>query len=81
MESLDLPHYLVFCQYGLGVSSSDTEPQVDSIATTVSNWYAAAWAQALGLSTWESVASSFGGQALIAVVTVLNGRAGAKYHM
>jgi NCS1 family nucleobase:cation symporter-1 len=30
---------------------------------------------------WESSGCSFGGQALIAIVIVFNGRAGAKYHM
>jgi hypothetical protein len=30
---------------------------------------------------WESIGCSFGGQVLIAIVIVLNGRAGAKYHM
>jgi nucleobase:cation symporter-1, NCS1 family len=30
---------------------------------------------------WESIGCSFGGQILIAIVIVLNGRAGAKYHM
>lgn len=47
----------------------------------MSNWYAASSAQALGLSMWESVGCSTGGQLLIAIVIVLNGRAGAKYHM
>lgn len=50
-------------------------------AATVSNWYAASSAQALGLSMWESLACSTGGQVLIAIVIVFNGRAGAKYHM
>ena len=30
---------------------------------------------------WESIGCSFGGQILIAIVIVLNGRAGAKYHI
>lgn len=52
-----------------------------SATATVSNWYAASSAQALGLSMWESVGTAFGGQVLIAIVITLNGRAGAKYHM
>ncbi|RFU32232.1 hypothetical protein B7463_g4134, partial [Scytalidium lignicola] len=52
-----------------------------SATATVSNWYAASSAQALGLSMWESIACNFGGQCLIAIVIVLNGRAGAKYHI
>ena len=57
---------------------SDTDQRT---AATISNWYAASSAQALGLSMWESVGCSTGGQLLIAIVIVLNGRAGAKYHM
>jgi nucleobase:cation symporter-1, NCS1 family len=30
---------------------------------------------------WESIGCAFGGQALIAIVITLNGRAGAVYHM
>ncbi|KAH8771578.1 permease for cytosine/purines, uracil, thiamine, allantoin-domain-containing protein [Hyaloscypha sp. PMI_1271] len=52
-----------------------------SATATVSNWYAASSAQALGLGMWESIGCSFGGQILIAIVIVLNGRAGAKYHI
>ncbi|THW35694.1 putative uridine permease [Aureobasidium pullulans] len=52
-----------------------------SAVATVSNWYAASSAQALGLSMWESVATALGGQILIAIVIVFNGRAGAKYHI
>ncbi|TVY68695.1 Uridine permease, partial [Lachnellula suecica] len=52
-----------------------------SATATVSNWYAASSAQALGLSMWESLGCATGGQVLIAIVIVLNGRAGAKYHM
>ncbi|KAG0648390.1 Uridine permease [Hyphodiscus hymeniophilus] len=52
-----------------------------SATATVSNWYAASSAQALGLSMWESVGCSTGGQLLIAIVIVFNGRAGAKYHI
>ncbi|KAL3422402.1 permease C29B12.14c [Phlyctema vagabunda] len=52
-----------------------------SATATVSNWYAASSAQSLGLSMWESVACSTGGQILIAIVITLNGRAGAKYHI
>lgn len=51
------------------------------IASTVSTWYAASSAQALGLSMWESVLCAFGGQCLIAIVIVFNGRSGAVYHM
>lgn len=51
------------------------------IASTVSTWYAASSAQALGLSMWESVLCAFGGQCLIAIVIVFNGRSGAIYHM
>lgn len=47
----------------------------------VSNWYGASAAQALGLSMWESLACSFGGQILIAIVITFNGRAGAVYHV
>lgn len=50
-------------------------------AATISNWYAASSAQALGLNMWESIGCAFGGQVLIAIVITLNGRAGAKYHM
>ncbi|CZR59046.1 probable uracil permease [Phialocephala subalpina] len=52
-----------------------------SATATVSNWYAASSAQELGLSCWESVGVTFGGQVLIAIVIVFNGRAGAKYHI
>ncbi|KAH7363280.1 NCS1 nucleoside transporter [Plectosphaerella cucumerina] len=52
-----------------------------SATATVSNWYAAAAAQALGLSMWESLACAFGGQALIAAIITLNGRPGATYHI
>jgi NCS1 family nucleobase:cation symporter-1 len=52
-----------------------------SATATVSNWYAGASAQALGLSMWESVGTAFGGQVIIAIVIVFNGRAGAKYHI
>ncbi|TVY40195.1 Uridine permease, partial [Lachnellula subtilissima] len=52
-----------------------------SATATVSNWYAAASAQAVGLSMWESLGCTTGGQALIAIVIVFNGRAGAKYHI
>lgn len=52
-----------------------------SAVATVSNWYAASSAQALGLSMWESIATALGGQILIAIVIVFNGRAGAKYHI
>jgi NCS1 family nucleobase:cation symporter-1 len=52
-----------------------------SATATVSGWYAAASAQALGLSMWESVGTAFGGQVVIAIVIVFNGRAGAKYHI
>jgi NCS1 family nucleobase:cation symporter-1 len=30
---------------------------------------------------WESIGCAFGGQCLVAIIIVLNGRAGAKYHM
>jgi NCS1 family nucleobase:cation symporter-1 len=43
-----------------------------SAVATVSNWYAASSAQALGLSMWESIATALGGQILIAIVIVLN---------
>lgn len=43
--------------------------------------YGASVAQALGLSMWESLACSFGGQCLIAIVITMNGRAGAVYHV
>ncbi|KAM5352697.1 hypothetical protein ACJ41O_005419 [Fusarium nematophilum] len=52
-----------------------------SATATVSNWYAASTAQAMGLSMWESLACSFGGQALIAFIIALNGRPGATYHV
>ncbi|RDW89141.1 uracil permease-5 [Coleophoma cylindrospora] len=52
-----------------------------SATASVSNWYAASSAQALGLSMWESIGCTFGGQFLIAIVIVFNGRAGAKYHI
>ncbi|KIW49421.1 hypothetical protein PV05_11101 [Exophiala xenobiotica] len=52
-----------------------------SATATVSNWYGASAAQALGLSMWESLACSFGGQCLIAMIITLNGRAGAVYHV
>ncbi|RAL58370.1 hypothetical protein DID88_006050 [Monilinia fructigena] len=52
-----------------------------SATSTVSTWYAASSAQALGLSMWESVLCAFGGQCLIAFVIVFNGRSGAVYHI
>ncbi|KAF4635571.1 hypothetical protein G7Y89_g2522 [Cudoniella acicularis] len=52
-----------------------------SATATVSNWYAASSAQALKLRMWESLGCSVGGQALIAIVIVSNGRAGAKYRI
>jgi nucleobase:cation symporter-1, NCS1 family len=52
-----------------------------SAVATVSNWYGASTAQALGLSMWESVGCQLGGQILIALVITANGRAGATYHI
>ncbi|KAI9738590.1 MAG: hypothetical protein M1834_008094 [Cirrosporium novae-zelandiae] len=52
-----------------------------SATATVSNWYGASTAQALGLSLWESLLCSFGGQILIAIVITANGRPGALYHV
>ncbi|KIW45449.1 uncharacterized protein PV06_03841 [Exophiala oligosperma] len=52
-----------------------------SASATVSGWYGASAAQALGLSMWESLACAFGGNCLIAVIITLNGRAGAVYHV
>ncbi|KAH7027212.1 uridine permease [Microdochium trichocladiopsis] len=52
-----------------------------SAVATVTNWYAASAAQALGLSMWESLGCAFGGQVLIAIIMALNGRAGATYHI
>ncbi|KAJ1327368.1 nucleobase:cation symporter-1 NCS1 family [Microdochium nivale] len=52
-----------------------------SAVATVTNWYAASAAQALGLSMWESVACATGGQALISIIMALNGRPGATYHI
>ncbi|KAJ9148927.1 NCS1 nucleoside transporter [Pleurostoma richardsiae] len=52
-----------------------------SATATVSNWYGASASQALGLSMWEAIGCSLGGQILIAFVITLNGRPGAKYHI
>ncbi|KAI8812249.1 uridine permease [Cladochytrium replicatum] len=52
-----------------------------SAVATISNWYGGSAAQALGLSMWESLGCAFGGQLLISIVMVLNGRAGATYHV
>ena len=49
--------------------------------TNTQRRYGASAAQALGLSMWESLACSFGGQCLIAMIITLNGRAGAVYHV
>ena len=45
----------------------------------VSNWYGASATQAPGLSMWEVLACSIGGQILIAIVITLNGRADTIY--
>ncbi|KKY20788.1 putative uridine permease [Phaeomoniella chlamydospora] len=52
-----------------------------SAAATVSNWYGSSTGQALGLSMWESLVCSLGGQILIAVIITVNGRPGATYHV
>lgn len=52
-----------------------------SAVATVSNWYGASAAQALGLTMWESLACAFGGQIMIAIVIAANGRPGAVYHV
>ncbi|KAK0383026.1 hypothetical protein NLU13_8942 [Sarocladium strictum] len=47
----------------------------------VSNLYAASTGQAFGLSMWEALACSLGGQLLAGCLMALNGRAGALYRI
>ncbi|KAI9641194.1 hypothetical protein NHQ30_009994 [Ciborinia camelliae] len=63
------------------LDNDDIRPLKLADPSTVSTWYAASSAQALGLSMWESVLCAFGGQCLIAIVIVFNGRSGAVYHI
>ncbi|GKU06550.1 unnamed protein product [Fusarium langsethiae] len=47
----------------------------------VSNLYAASTGQSAGLSMWEALGCSFGGQLLAGFLMVLNGRAGSLYRI
>ncbi|KAJ3131444.1 hypothetical protein HK100_006348 [Physocladia obscura] len=51
-----------------------------SVVATISNWYGGS-VEALGLSMWEALGCAFGGQLLISVIIVLNGRAGTAHHI
>lgn len=52
-----------------------------SATGTVATWYSSSSPQAAGLSLWESLACGIGGHILLSTVLVLNGRAGAIYHV
>ncbi|KAF2008762.1 hypothetical protein BU24DRAFT_456027 [Aaosphaeria arxii CBS 175.79] len=52
-----------------------------SATANVSNLYAASTGMAMGLSMWEAVACSFGGQILAGLLMALNGRGGAVYRI
>lgn len=47
----------------------------------VSNLYAASTGQSAGLSMWEALGCSFGGQLVAGFLMVLNGRAGSLYRI
>ncbi|KAJ5141302.1 hypothetical protein N7526_002297 [Penicillium atrosanguineum] len=52
-----------------------------SATANVSNLYSASTGMAMGLTMWEAIACSFGGQFLAGCLMALNGRAGAMYRI
>ena len=52
-----------------------------SATANVSNLYSASTGMALGLTMWETIACSFGGQFLAGCLMALNGRGGAMYRI
>ncbi|KAJ5525675.1 hypothetical protein N7494_012325 [Penicillium frequentans] len=52
-----------------------------SATANVSNLYSASTGMAMGLTMWEAIACSLGGQLLAGCLMALNGRAGAMYHI
>ncbi|EXJ88749.1 hypothetical protein A1O1_05681 [Capronia coronata CBS 617.96] len=52
-----------------------------SANASVANWYGGSAAQSAGLNMWEVLACTVVGDFLIAIVFVVNGRAGAVYHV
>ncbi|KAJ5167958.1 uncharacterized protein N7482_003552 [Penicillium canariense] len=52
-----------------------------SATANVSNLYSASTGMTMGLTMWEAIACSFGGQILAGCLMALNGRAGAMYRI
>jgi NCS1 family nucleobase:cation symporter-1 len=52
-----------------------------SATANVSNLYSASTGMAMGLTMWEAIACSFGGQILAGCLMALNGRGGAMYRI
>ncbi|KAJ6011127.1 hypothetical protein N7451_002539 [Penicillium sp. IBT 35674x] len=52
-----------------------------SATANVSNLYSASTGMAMGLTMWEAIACSFGGQILAGLLMALNGRGGAMYRI
>lgn len=52
-----------------------------SAVANVSNLYAASTGMTMGLTMWESIACSFGGQFMAGCLMAINGRAGAMYRI
>jgi NCS1 family nucleobase:cation symporter-1 len=52
-----------------------------SATANVSNLYTASTGMAMGLTMWEAIGCSFGGQILAGCLMALNGRAGAMYRI
>lgn len=52
-----------------------------SATANVSNLYSASTGMTMGLTMWEAIACSFGGQILAGFLMALNGRAGAMYRI
>lgn len=55
--------------------------QVVSADLLVATWYGGSAAQSFGLNLWEVLGCQIAGWFLIATIFVLNGRAGAVYHV
>jgi NCS1 family nucleobase:cation symporter-1 len=52
-----------------------------SATANVSNLYSASTGMTMGLTMWEAIACSFGGQIVAGFLMALNGRAGAMYRI
>jgi NCS1 family nucleobase:cation symporter-1 len=52
-----------------------------SATANVSNLYTASTGMSMGLTMWEAIGCSFGGQILAGALMALNGRAGAMYRI